>query len=94
LISAVAGPKEVIVRVEDNGPGIPADIQPRIFEPFFSTKPSSGIGLGLGVVRKLVALYEGRISVESVVGHGTCFTIVLPSAPPPRLEAGEQEIAS
>ncbi len=94
LIGAVVGPREIVLRVEDNGPGIPADIQPRIFEPFFSTKPSSGIGLGLGVVRKLVALYDGRISVESVVGHGTCFTIVLPSAPPPRLDPGEQEIAA
>ncbi len=83
-IAAIAASGEVTLTVEDNGAGMTADVQARIFEPFFSTKPTSGIGLGLGVVRKLVSLYDGRIAVESTVGRGTCFTVTLPDDPSPR----------
>ena len=51
-----------------------------IFEPFYSTKPSTGTGLGLGVVRRLVQLYGGTIEVESKVGEGSRFLIMLPGA--------------
>ncbi|WP_309896491.1 HAMP domain-containing sensor histidine kinase [Archangium sp.] len=50
----------------------------RIFEPFFSTKPETGVGLGLGVVRKRVLLYGGTVEVRSAVGQGTCFVLTLP----------------
>jgi signal transduction histidine kinase len=50
-----------------------------IYEPFFSTKPCTGTGLGLGVVKRLVNLYGGQIRVESKENEGTIFTITLPS---------------
>jgi signal transduction histidine kinase len=67
-----------IVKVIDNGPGIPNDIEKDIFEPFFTTKPSSGTGLGLGIVKRLVNLYGGQITIESVMGKGTTVEIRLP----------------
>jgi len=72
------GKKFFIVQVIDNGPGIPEDQVAEIYEPFFSTKPTSGTGLGLGVVKRLVHLYGGQISVESKENEGTIFTITLP----------------
>ena len=66
--------------VVDNGVGIAADHQPRIFDAFFSTKPETGTGLGLGVVRKIVSLYGGDILVESEPGHGATFKVMLPLA--------------
>lgn len=74
----------VVVRVADDGPGIPADIRDRIFNPFFSTKPQ-GSGLGLAIVRKIVDAHEGRIDVASEPGHGTTFTVTLPVLEPGRL---------
>ena len=68
----------LIVRVIDNGPGIPENLQKEIFEPFFSTKPSYGTGLGLGVVKRLVKLYGGKIDFQSVVDDGTTFKVTLP----------------
>ena len=65
------------ITVTDNGPGIPEENLHEIFEPFYSTKPSTGTGLGLGVVRRLVQLYGGTIDVESENGKGTMFTITL-----------------
>jgi signal transduction histidine kinase len=67
-----------ILRVSDNGTGIPAEDRTRIFEPFFSTKPSTGTGLGLAVVRKLVSVYQGTIEIESELGRGTTFEISFP----------------
>ena len=64
--------------VEDNGLGIPEENLKEIFEPFFSTKPTSGTGLGLGIVKRLVQLYGGKIEVESNVGEGTRFSVRLP----------------
>lgn len=61
------------VTVTDNGPGIPEDKLSDIFEPFYSTKPTTGTGLGLGVVKRLVQLYGSTIEVELAVGKGTPF---------------------
>src|SRR5215469_12723821 len=70
----------VVVRVIDNGSGIPAEVRERIFEPFFTTKPvGQGTGLGLDIVRRLVRHNDGEISVESQPGH-TEFRVVLPLA--------------
>ena len=77
-IAAAKRPERCELRVVDTGAGIPAEIRGRIFEPFFSTKADTGTGLGLGVVRKLVALYGGSIQVDSEVGHGTTVLISFP----------------
>lgn len=70
--------KRIIIDVEDNGVGIPEDMYDRIFEPNFTSK-TSGTGLGLTMVRKMVEEYKGEISVKSEVGKGSTFTISLPS---------------
>jgi signal transduction histidine kinase len=60
----------VVVRVVDDGPGIPADVEPRIFDAFFTTKPpGQGIGLGLEITRRLVRRYQGEITVETRPGR-------------------------
>jgi len=71
---------EVLVDVEDDGPGIPSDIVWRVFEPFFTTKPvGEGTGLGLELVRRVVIEHGGDVSVESAPGR-TVFRVRLPSA--------------
>ena len=71
----------LVVTVRDNGPGIPDDIQPHLFEPFVTSKPS-GSGLGLALVAKLVGDHGGLIEVESRPGR-TEFRLCLPVAPDP-----------
>lgn len=66
-----------IIRVSDTGPGIPEDIQPRIFNPFYSTKPK-GSGLGLAWTRKVVDAHDGFLDVHSSPKEGAVFTIRLP----------------
>lgn len=72
-------PERVLCRVRDNANGIPADVQKRIFEPFFSTKPQTGTGLGLGMVLKLVTLHDGVIDLSTEIGRGTTFTVDIPT---------------
>jgi signal transduction histidine kinase len=67
----------VVVDVEDNGPGVPAELSDRIFDPFFTTK-TRGTGLGLGIVRKIVDAHDGRIDLSSSSGKGTRFRVTLP----------------
>ncbi len=68
-----------VIEVQDTGEGIPADVLPRIFEPYFSTKsPTDGTGLGLPISKRIVEKHGGRLDVVSVPGNGTTFTIVLP----------------
>jgi len=72
--------QRVVVRIVDNGSGIPAQIRERIFDPFFTTKPvGQGTGLGLDIVRRLVRHNDGEITVESQPGR-TEFRVVLPPA--------------
>ena len=70
--------KRVIITVDDNGTGIPEELYDRIFEPNFTSK-TSGTGLGLTMVRKMVEDYKGEISVKSELGKGSTFTISLPT---------------
>ena len=70
---------EVIIRISDTGKGIPAEIIPKLFNPFFTTKPvGQGTGLGLSISYGIIQKHGGRIEVESEVGRGTTFTIYLP----------------
>jgi signal transduction histidine kinase len=77
------GAGHVAVEVADTGKGIPPEVLPKIFDPFFTTKEvGKGTGLGLSIVYKIVEQHGGRISVDSTVGVGTRFTVVLPLQPP------------
>ncbi|MDH3212955.1 MAG: ATP-binding protein, partial [Myxococcales bacterium] len=72
-------PAAVVVRVEDDGCGIPPDVISRIFDPFFTTKPvGQGTGLGLGIAYEIVRRHGGEIAVESEPGRGACFRVRLP----------------
>lgn len=72
--------KELVITIEDTGPGIPEAIRSRIFEPFFTTKrPGRGTGQGLAIVRALVTeRLEGTLTFESETGRGTTFVVSLP----------------
>ncbi len=69
--------EKLIVTITDSGIGIPEEEMSKIFEPLFTTK-AKGIGLGLVLSRQIVELHGGKIDVESLVGKGTTFTVVLP----------------
>jgi two-component system nitrogen regulation sensor histidine kinase GlnL len=66
----------LVVTVKDNGPGVPDDMQPHLFDPFVTTKPN-GSGLGLALVAKIVADHGGVIEFESGA-RGTAFRVMLP----------------
>ena len=70
------------IEIADNGIGIPPENLAKIFEPFFSTKPATGTGLGLGMVKNILSIYQGTIKVSSEVGKGTSFTLTLPVTQP------------
>jgi two-component system, NtrC family, sensor kinase len=81
------GADHVAVEIADNGKGIPPEIMSKIFDPFFTTKAvGKGTGLGLSISYKIVEQHGGRINVDSIVGKGTRFTIVLPLTPPATLD--------
>ena len=84
--------KYVLISVRDHGCGISADVLPRIFDPYFTTK-QSGSGLGLATVHAIIAKHEGHITVQSTLGVGTTFTVYLPAcaaAQPAESAIGQQ----
>lgn len=82
-VQGAAAPDAVVLTVRDNGPGIPPELQERIFELDFSTKRSpKKLGFGLWWVKMLVQRFGGEIHVESAPGQGTAFYLRLPLAPP------------
>jgi len=86
---------ELVIR--DDGVGIPAEHLPHIFEPFYTTKESGGSGLGLAISQNIVERHGGHIEVNSVVGQGTTFKIVLPvdsQAPATANEADREMVES
>ena len=69
----------VEIRVSDTGCGIPAENLGKLFTPFFTTKPpGKGTGLGLSIVYGIVKMHHGQITVQSQLGEGTTFTVMLP----------------
>ncbi|HEX8698833.1 MAG TPA: ATP-binding protein, partial [Myxococcaceae bacterium] len=69
----------VLLEVEDTGCGISPENQRRLFDPFFTTKPiGEGMGLGLSICHGIITRLGGAIEVESVVGQGSLFRLVLP----------------
>jgi len=72
--------EEVHIRIADTGLGMDEETRKKIFEPFFTTKPFSNTGLGLSMSYGIIRRFNGEIRVESKVGSGTAFTIVLPVA--------------
>jgi two-component system, NtrC family, sensor kinase len=88
-ISTRLEPEWAVIRISDNGSGIPESVKSRIFDPFFTTKEvGKGTGQGLAIVQSvIVARHKGRISVESEVGRGTTFELRLPIG----LETAEEQ---
>jgi len=80
VTSARHGDREVCVRVGDDGCGMAEAVRERIFDPFFSTKPT-GTGLGMAIARRIIEDHHGRIEVDSTEGGGSVFTLILPSLP-------------
>jgi mannose-6-phosphate isomerase-like protein (cupin superfamily) len=77
----------VVVSISDTGSGIPADVRPRLFTPFFTTKPVGvGTGLGLAISHRIISQLGGELTFETEVGKGTEFKVTLPLAigPAPR----------
>src|SRR5690606_4457136 len=77
VVTARTVGQTVEIAVSDNGPGIPAEFLPQIFEPHFSTR-SSGTGLGLAIVRRLVESWGGSVAAESEPGQGTTVYVRMP----------------
>jgi CheY-like chemotaxis protein len=70
--------RKVFIQISDTGIGITEEVRKKIFEPFFTTKPFTNTGLGLSMSYGIVKRFGGEIEVESKVGLGTTFTIILP----------------
>jgi nitrogen fixation/metabolism regulation signal transduction histidine kinase len=79
VVAVAAEGGGVALSVSDNGPGFPAEVMGRAFEPYVTTKPK-GTGLGLAIVQKIVEEHHGRIRLENLVPIGARVTIWLPPA--------------
>lgn len=80
-LAAVTEGRNVVLRVADNGSGVPDDVREKLFRPYFTTK-KHGTGLGLFVIRKIVEEHGGRVAVESRAGQGATFLVELPAVQP------------
>lgn len=81
-----------VLSISDNGPGIPPDEQPKVFDTFYSSKGHGGTGLGLAAAKKIVDELRGRIELESTVGEGTTFHVFLPASRV-ELDDGDKTVA-
>jgi two-component system NtrC family sensor kinase len=80
IVRTRRGRRQVEVEFEDEGPGIPDEVAPRIWDPFFTTKPpGQGTGLGLAIAQGIVTDHGGRIEMQTHVGKGSIFRVVLPA---------------
>ena len=79
-----SGAQGVVLRVCDRGPGVPAALRERIFEPFYrlpgASEREGGVGLGLSLVRSIVQRHGGQVNCEDRPGGGACFVVKLPKA--------------
>ena len=80
IVTTAQSGNVVSVDVSDSGCGIPANVRDRIFDPFFSTKPS-GTGLGMAIARRIIESHRGTIEIESAEGQGSSITLILPGYP-------------
>jgi signal transduction histidine kinase len=89
-------PKVIRIVVRDDGAGISAEILPRIFEPFLTTKETGrGVGLGLAISNSILERHNGTIEVQSELGKGTVFTVTLPwEAEVTKTAPNNQEVAA
>ena len=79
--NVVPKPGQVLIRISDDGPGVPKELRTRIFQPFFTTYKEEGcLGLGLSLSQSVVDEYGGKIVLETPSGHGACFVVQLPVA--------------
>ena len=86
---------EVEIRIRDNGPGIPQDVIEKIFNPFFTTKPTNqGTGLGLAITSDIVRQHGGTIEVESEPDQYTQMTITIPRTPPSEVVQDTGQVAA
>ena len=76
--AGVKAGKYVEIRLQDNGPGIPENVLPRIFDPYYTTK-TQGHGLGLAICHSIISQHEGSLTASSKTAEGTCFRILLPA---------------
>jgi PAS domain S-box-containing protein len=79
VTSTLHSPSNVVIAVEDSGPGMDSNDVNRIFDPFFTTKPH-GMGMGLSICRSIVEAHDGRLSARSAADRGSVFEITLPVA--------------
>ncbi|MEJ5308291.1 MAG: ATP-binding protein [Anaerolineae bacterium] len=97
-ISGIGAGEWIKLTVSDSGTGIPADVLPHIFDPFYTTKePGRGTGLGLAQVYGIVGMHDGQIRVETEIDVGTTFTIYLPAIatePAMKPDAGLAELVT
>jgi PAS domain S-box-containing protein len=92
IATALEPPGRVRIDVSDTGPGIAPELRSRIFDPFFTTKPiGEGTGLGLAICHGIVSSFRGEIRVESEVGKGACFRVLLPVWPA-QADAHERDV--
>jgi C4-dicarboxylate-specific signal transduction histidine kinase len=78
LTTARLGAGQVCVSVRDNGPGVPPDVAPHLFEPFHTSKPH-GLGLGLSISRSIIEAHHGRLEMDHGARDGANFRFVLPA---------------
>jgi signal transduction histidine kinase len=88
-ISSRAAGGDVEFMLNDTGVGMAKEVSEKIWTPFFTTK-AKGMGLGLAICRRIIEAHQGKISVDSIIGEGTTFTVTIPLEPKPRAEGGEK----